>query len=138
MSLDLSFLVVLVCCLAVRDSDGLAMSRRNAYLTPDERAAAPVVHRALQAGVARIEAGERDPAAVRAVMAGVIDAEPLGQLDYAEVVEATPLAVPEPLAGTLRTPAAVPVGKDRHLDNVPAEGHTPNPPAGAKPTTAST
>src|SRR3546814_20198159 len=122
MSLDLSFLVVLVCCLAVRDSDGLAMSRRNAYLTPDERAAAPVVHRALQAGVARIEAGERDPAAVRAVMAGVIDAEPPGQHDYAEVVDATSLAVPEPLAGTLRLLPAVRFGKARPLAQVPAGG----------------
>src|SRR3546814_15584550 len=101
MVLDLSIPVEVVGCPTVRESDGLAMSSRNAYLTPDERAAAPVVHRALQAGVARIEAGERDPAAVRAVMAGAIDAEPLGQLDYAEVVEAAPLPVPEPLAGEL-------------------------------------
>src|SRR3546814_19119319 len=64
-------------------------------------------------------------------MAGVIDAEPLGQLDYAEVVDATSLAVPEPLAGTLRLLAAVRFGKARLIDNVAAEVPAENPSAGA-------
>ena len=49
---DLSFPVEVVGCPIVREPDGLAMSSRNVYLTPEERAAAPVLHRALQAGVA--------------------------------------------------------------------------------------
>lgn len=115
---DLSLPVEVVGCPTVREPDGLAMSSRNAYLTPAERAAAPVVHRALQAGRALVEAGERDPATVRAAMAAVIDAEPLAELDYAEVVDARTLEVTEPLAGTLRLLAAVRFGSARLIDNV--------------------
>ena len=115
---DLSLPVDVVGCPTVREPDGLAMSSRNAYLTLAERAAAPVVHRALQAGSALVEAGERDAAVVRAAMAAVIEAEPLAELDYAEVVDARTLEVPAPLAGTLRLLAAVRFGSARLIDNV--------------------
>jgi pantoate--beta-alanine ligase len=126
MVLDLSIPVEVVGCPTVREPDGLAMSSRNAYLTPEERAAAPVLHRALQAGMARIAGGERDPASVRDEMAAIIAAEPLAELDYAEVVDATTLAVPRPLSGTLRLLAAARFGKARLIDNV----GTDVPPAG--------
>jgi pantoate--beta-alanine ligase len=94
------------------------MSSRNVYLTPDERAAAPVLYTALRAGAAAIGAGERDPAAVRDLMAGIIEAEPLAELDYAAVVDADSFTVPDPLAGTLRLLAAVRFGRARLIDNV--------------------
>jgi pantoate--beta-alanine ligase len=94
------------------------MSSRNVYLSPDERAAAPVVYTALRAGEAAIRAGERDPAAVRELMASIIEAEPLAGLDYAEVVDADSFTVPEPLAGNLRLLAAVRFGRARLIDNV--------------------
>jgi pantoate--beta-alanine ligase len=118
MAADLSLPVEVVACPTRRERDGLAMSSRNVYLTPDERAAAPVVHTALRAGAAAIGAGERDPAAVRALMAQIIEAEPLAQLDYAEVVDADSFTVPEPLAGNLRLLAAVRFGRARLIDNV--------------------
>jgi pantoate--beta-alanine ligase len=118
---DLSIPVEVVGCPTVREPDGLAMSSRNAYLTPAERAAAPVVHRALEAGRALVEAGERDPAAVRAAMAAVVEAEPLADLDYAEVVDARTFDVPDRLAGGLRLLAAVRFGSARLIDNVGAE-----------------
>jgi pantoate--beta-alanine ligase len=118
MARDLSMPVEVVACPTLRERDGLAMSSRNAYLTPEERAAAPVVHTALRAGAAAIGAGERDPAAVRVLMAGIIEAEPLAGLDYAEVVDADSFAVPDPLTGNLRLLAAVRFGRARLIDNV--------------------
>jgi pantoate--beta-alanine ligase len=118
MARDLSMPVEVVACPTLRERDGLAMSSRNAYLTPEERAAAPVVHAALRAGAAAIGAGERDPAAVRVLMAGIIEAEPLAGLDYAEVVDADSFAVPDPLTGNLRLLAAVRFGRARLIDNV--------------------
>ena len=78
------------------------------------------MHAALQAGRAAIDAGERDPAKVRALMADLIDAEPLAELDYAEVVDARTLQVVDPLAGELRLLAAVRFGKARLIDNLAA------------------
>jgi pantoate--beta-alanine ligase len=115
---DLSMPVEVVACPTVRERDGLALSSRNAYLTPEQRGAAPVVHRALQAGAALVMAGERDPRAVRTLMAEIIEAEPLAELDYAEVVSADSFTVPDPLAGALRLLAAVRFGRARLIDNV--------------------
>ncbi|HET8620255.1 MAG TPA: pantoate--beta-alanine ligase [Acidimicrobiales bacterium] len=118
MAHDLSMPVEVVACPTLREPDGLAMSSRNVYLSPDERAAAPVLYRSLRAGAAAIGAGERDPAAVRDLMAGIIEAEPLAGLDYAEVVDADSFTVPDPLAGNLRLLAAVRFGRARLIDNV--------------------
>jgi pantoate--beta-alanine ligase len=118
MARDLSFPVEVVGCTTVRELDGLALSSRNSYLTPEEREAAPVVYRALRAGVATILAGERDPAAVTTLMSQIIEAEPPAQLDYAEVVDADSLRIPEPLTGNLRLLAAVRFGRARLIDNV--------------------
>jgi pantoate--beta-alanine ligase len=115
---DLSMPVEVVACPTLREPDGLAMSSRNVYLTPEERAAAPVVYTALRNGAAAIAAGERDPAAVRVLMAQIIEAEPLARLDYAEVVDADSFTVPEPLSGNLRLLAAVRFGRARLIDNV--------------------
>jgi pantoate--beta-alanine ligase len=125
---DLSIPVEVVACPTSRASDGLALSSRNAYLSDDERRAAPVVQRALQAGRAAIDAGQRDPAVVRAVMAEVVAAEPLAELDYAEVVDATTLEVVDPLAGELRLLAAVRFSGARLIDNIAAHaGHDLEP-----------
>jgi pantoate--beta-alanine ligase len=124
MAAELSFPVEVIGCPTVREPDGLAMSSRNAYLTPEERAAAPVVRRALLAGVDAVTGGERDPAAVRDRMAAVIHAEPLAELDYVEVVDAATLERLEPLRGEVRLLAATRFGRARLIDN---EGATAGP-----------
>ncbi|CAN5768800.1 pantoate--beta-alanine ligase [soil metagenome] len=122
---DLSFPARVVGCATVRERDGLALSSRNAYLTADEREAAPVLHTALRSGLATIMAGERDPMVVRELVAAIIEAEPLADLDYAEVRDGLTL---EPLAaiaddgGEVRLLAAARFGRARLLDNV---GYTP-------------
>jgi pantoate--beta-alanine ligase len=118
MTRDLSLPVTVVGCPTVREPDGLAMSSRNVNLSPDERRAAPVLHRALCVGRDAIERGERDAAAVRAAMAAVVAAEPLARLDYAEVVDAATFEVPSPLAGTLRLLTAVRFSRARLIDNI--------------------
>lgn len=115
---DLSMPVNVVACETIREPDGLAMSSRNAYLTPEQRGAAPVVNRALRAGAAAILAGETDPVEVRALMARIVADKPLGELDYADVVDAASLTTPNPLAGDLRLLAAVRFGSTRLIDNV--------------------
>jgi pantoate--beta-alanine ligase len=133
MARDLSLPIEVVGCPTVREPDGLALSSRNAYLTPEERAAAPIVHRALQAGRVTVASGERDPAAVSAVMAELIEGEPLAELDYAEVVDAATFEVPDPLVGELRLLAAARFGRARLIDNVGVEvgpSLASNPPDG--------
>jgi pantoate--beta-alanine ligase len=75
---DLSFPVEVVGCPIVREDDGLAMSSRNVYLTPEQRAAATVLHRALVAG-----RRSSDDADAEAAMRAVVATEPLADLDYA-------------------------------------------------------
>lgn len=115
---DLSIPATIVGCPTAREDDGLARSSRNVYLEPEERAAAPVLRRALLSGAASIEAGERDPAAVEARMRDVIATEPLVEVDYAAVVDAATLADVAPLAGTVRLLVAARVGRPRLLDNL--------------------
>ena len=115
---DLSLPVEVVACPTVRALDGVAVSSRNRHLSGDEREAAAVLLRALQAGAASILAGERDPGEVRALMGDIVEAEPLVELDYAEVVDAATLAVPEKLDGELRLLVAARVGTTRLIDNL--------------------
>lgn len=115
---DLSFPVEVVACTTVRDIDGVALSSRNRLLGAEERAAAPVLFRALRAGAASVLAGELDPAEVRSLVAAVVEAEPLVALDYAEVVDAATLEVPEKLEGELRLLVAARLGETRLIDNL--------------------
>ncbi len=101
----------MVACPFVREPDGLARSSRNVYLTPAERAAAPVLFRALQAGADAVRAGERDPQAVIDLVAGDISAEPLAELDYVEVVDPATLRRPVRLSGEVRLLAAARFGR---------------------------
>lgn len=121
MAANLSFPVEVIGCATVRAADGLALSSRNAYLTDEQRHAAPVLYRALCAGRDVVAAGERSPAAVEAVLAEVIGHEPLAELDYVAVVRASDLARIDPLAGTLRLLVAARIGRARLIDNMGAE-----------------
>jgi pantoate--beta-alanine ligase len=109
---DLSFPVEVVGCPTVRADDGLALSSRNAYLSAEERAAAPVLHRALRAGAEAVLAGGDGAAAMAAVLA----TEPLVQPDYAVVVDAATLA--RPGTGELRLLVAARLPSARLIDNL--------------------
>ena len=119
MAKDLSLPVSVVGCPTVREPDGLALSSRNAYLSEAERAQAPVLRRALEAGEALEEAGETDGAVVEARMTSVISDAPLATLDYAAAVSPTTLTrSQQPLQGDVRLLVAVRFGKARLIDNL--------------------
>jgi len=118
MARDLAQPVVVVGCPIVREPDGLALSSRNVYLTEPQRAAAPVLHRALSAGLDAIGRGVRDRVEVESIMAGIVVREPLAQLDYVAAVGAHSLEPMEVLEGEVRLLAAARFGSPRLLDNV--------------------
>lgn len=121
MSRDLSFPVEVIGCPIVREADGLALSSRNVYLSDDERAAAPVLRRALDAGVAAVADGETDADAVRKVMTETVASEPVGELDYAEVVDADTLQPLDRLgSASARLLVAAKFGRARLIDNCDA------------------
>lgn len=109
---DLDTGVEIVGCPIVRDTDGLAVSSRNVYLSPSERTAALSLSRALRAAAEEYAAGERDLAALRERLRAVLAAEPAAAVDYAELVDP---ATFRPL-GTLAV-LAVRIGKTRLIDN---------------------
>jgi pantoate--beta-alanine ligase len=114
---DLSIPVEVVGCPIIREPDGLAMSSRNIYLSPDERTAATVLRRALDAGTAAIEAGEQNPTAITGTMAAVVDAEPLARLDYVAAVDPSTLETPDILGPTTQLLITTYVGSTRLIDN---------------------
>lgn len=118
MTRDLDFPVEVVICPTVREQDGLAMSSRNAYLSQEQRAAAPVLFRALSAAAMAWAAGQRDAEDLRQLMAGIIDAEPLARRQYVSVADPVTLQELEgPVADALLSMAVV-VGTTRLIDNL--------------------
>lgn len=117
MTLDLNLPVEIVVCPIVREPDGLAMSSRNVYLNPEERRAATVLFRALQAAQDRFRAGERNGDALRAAMRAVIDAEPLARADYVSVADLDDLHELEEVTNRALASLAVRIGTTRLIDN---------------------
>jgi pantoate--beta-alanine ligase len=115
---DLNLDTEIVVCPIVREPDGLALSSRNAYLKADERRAATVLHRALQAGRAELTAGVRDSLRLQSVMRRVLEAEPLAAVDYAEIVDADAFEPVTRIARPCYALLAVFIGKTRLIDNL--------------------
>ena len=119
MALDLAIPTEVIACPTVREPDGLALSSRNVHLAPDERAAAPILHRALGAARERWAAGEGSADVLRAVMLEVLATEPLAAVEYVSVAAATTLAELDEIVGPALLSLAVRVGTTRLIDNEP-------------------
>ncbi len=105
-------------CPIVREPDGLALSSRNRYLTPEQRAHALVLSQALRRASERVAAGETDAVELQRELAATIAAEPGVELDYAAVVDAGTLECVTELRREGRALVAARVGTARLIDNV--------------------
>ncbi len=115
---DLNLPVEVVGCPIVRERDGLAMSSRNAYLSPGDRGAALVLSRGLRDAVDAIVAGERAAAQVTRMMRSIVASEPAVELEYAEARDALDLTELTVLDGSVLLAVAARVGGTRLIDNV--------------------
>lgn len=113
---DLDMDVEVAVCPTVREPDGLAMSSRNAYLTPEDRPRALALHRALQAAEAAVAAGQRDAGAVLAAARAELDAASV-EPEYLELRSATDLSPVERVNGSTLLAVAAHVGRARLIDN---------------------
>jgi pantoate--beta-alanine ligase len=114
---DLNFPVELVVCPTVREADGLALSSRNAYLTPPERQAATVLYKALSAAKEKYDSGERDAEALRAIMRSVVRSEPLAYEQYVSAADPETLCELQRIDASVLLSLAVRIGKARLIDN---------------------
>jgi pantoate--beta-alanine ligase len=118
MTRDLNFPLEVVVCPIVREPDGLAMSSRNTYLNPEQRQAATVLYRALNAAQDAYDLGERGAERVRAIMREVLAAESLAEVQYVSCADYDTLEELEQITGKALLSMAVFVGKTRLIDNI--------------------
>lgn len=115
---DLDVPVRLVFGETLRERDGLAMSSRNAYLSPDERAKAPVLHRALRAGENAITHGIHSVPDIEKLMHRVVEEEGGAEVDYLAVVDPLTFEAPVDFKREVLIAGAVRIGRTRLIDNV--------------------
>jgi len=115
---DLNLDVEVVVCPIVREPDGLALSSRNTYLGAEERKAATVLYRGLEAARQEVAAGRRDSLELQRAMRKVLDSEPRASVNYAEIADAESF---EPVVRVTRRSyalLAVHIGRTRLIDNM--------------------
>jgi pantoate--beta-alanine ligase len=118
MTRDLNFDIEIVPMKTVRESDGLAMSSRNAYLSPAERKTALALSRTLKAASASFESGAVEPDAVLKSALTELKRETGLQIEYVELLDAETLQPPQNLDSPVVVAIAARVGKTRLIDNV--------------------
>ena len=114
---DLMMPIQLILGPTIREPDGLAMSSRNAYLEPDQRAAAVILRKALDLAEHLYNEGERDATTIRQAMMALLDAEPLAQPDYVSIASIDTLEELERIEAQALVSLAVKIGLPRLIDN---------------------
>ncbi len=114
---DLNLSTEIELCPIVREPDGLALSSRNVYLSPEDRRAAVAISRALAACKECISSGERDVARLLATIRGKLESEPRLTVDYAEIVDADSFEPVRMIRENCYVLIAVKVGGTRLIDN---------------------
>lgn len=118
---ELNFPLSIVRVPIVREEDGLALSSRNVYLSPEQRQQALVLNQSLQLAREIIQAGERDPAQVQALLVRTISASPGADIVYAEIYDAADLTDVEQISRPVLIALAVKFGTTRLIDNLIVE-----------------
>jgi pantoate--beta-alanine ligase len=118
---DLNMGIEVVVVPTVRESDGLAMSSRNIYLSPGERQAATILFRALTLAHQLSQGGEKDADKLRKQMTSLIQKEPLAQVDYVSIADAETLEELNLIDRPALASLAVRIGKTRLIDSIPLE-----------------
>ena len=126
MARDLDLDSEIVVCPIVREPDGLALSSRNVYLNPDERQAATVLYRALEAAKGELARGVRDALQLKDVVQRTLSKETLANVDYAEIVDAQSFEPVVRMNKACYVLLAVFFGKTRLIDNLYVEPASPN------------
>ena len=121
MARDLNLDTEIVVCPIVREPDGLALSSRNVYLEPEERKAAAVLHRALEAVRNELAAGVRDALQLQTLLQRTIGKQPRAAVDYAEIVNAESFEPVARVSKACYVVLAVFIGKTRLIDNLYVE-----------------
>jgi pantoate--beta-alanine ligase len=119
MAVDLHFPIEIVGVPTVREADGLAMSSRNRYLSPEDRKDAAFLHRALLRAQEIFQKGERKPAVLQAEAEKILREKPNLRLEYLEIVDAQSLQALERIERPARAMLAVHLHETRLIDNVP-------------------
>lgn len=114
---DMNIPIEIKGCPIVRESDGLAKSSRNTYLSASEREAALILSKAIFAGRDMVKAGERDAKKVVEAMTEIIKSEPLAAIDYVEMVDVETMQSIDVIEGNILCAIAVKIGKTRLIDN---------------------
>ena len=125
MARDLNLDSEIAVCPIVREGDGLALSSRNVYLNREERQAATVLYRTLQAAERELRTGDRDVLHLESTLRRTLDSEPLAAVDYAEVVDAESFEPVVRVRGACYVLLAVFIGKTRLIDNLYVEPKSP-------------
>lgn len=118
---DLHMNVKIVACPIIREKDGLALSSRNVYLTPEERSQALILSRSLNIGMELYRSGERNAFTLKRAIRSAINAMPLAVVDYAEILDLNTLDDLEQIHGPALAAVAVQFGRTRLLDNIVLE-----------------
>jgi pantoate--beta-alanine ligase len=122
MARDLNLDAEIVVCPIAREADGLALSSRNSYLSEEDRRAATVLYRSLDAVRREIASGEHDPARLLVTLKSMIAGEPRAALDYAEIVDADSFDPVTALRKSCYVLVAARAGSTRLIDNALIEG----------------
>lgn len=115
---ELNMNLKIVVCPTVREADGLAMSSRNTYLTPQERPTANVLYRSLMLAQDMYARGERDAARIKSAMTGLILQVPGASIDYVSIADIDNLTEVERISGRVLVSLAVRIDKPRLIDNI--------------------